>query len=311
MNELFGPVLSVMRAESLEHAIELVNETGYGLTSGLESLDEREQELWKNTLRAGNLYINRPTTGAIVLRQPFGGMGKSSIGSGRKAGGFNYVAQFMDLTLSNPPDNESSHHPFIERLTPLLRKKSFTDEVRKAIGTLSHFAYWLEKEFSREHDYCQIRGESNIIRYVHVQSVLLRFGPNDTLDEMIASIAAVKMAGAKLTVSIPSGSYTPELSWLVANRSSFLDAEDLFVIEDEAQLLRTIDRSERIRFLRAENITQTFYQKVADRARYIASEPFIAHGRIELMHYFIEQSISYSYHRYGNLGLRGLKREGE
>ena len=97
MNELFGPILSVMRAEDLDHAIEIVNATGYGLTSGLESLDKREQEKWKNEIIAGNLYINRGTTGAIVLRQPFGGMRKSAIGSGKKAGGFNYVSQFMKI----------------------------------------------------------------------------------------------------------------------------------------------------------------------------------------------------------------------
>ena len=87
--ELFGPVLGVMEARDLDAAIDLVNATGYGLTSGLESLDDREQELWCSRIRAGNLYINRPTTGAIVLRQPFGGMGKSSVGPGIKAGGPN------------------------------------------------------------------------------------------------------------------------------------------------------------------------------------------------------------------------------
>src|SRR5262249_56224774 len=72
--------------------------TGYGLTSGLESLDDREQQLWCSRIRAGNLYINRPTTGAIVLRQPFGGIGKSSVGPGIKAGSPNYVVPLMRIT---------------------------------------------------------------------------------------------------------------------------------------------------------------------------------------------------------------------
>src|SRR5512139_512573 len=97
MNEFFGPVLAVMRFEKLSKAVSLVNQTGYGLTSGLESLDEREWDYWKQHIRAGNLYVNRVTTGAIVLRQPFGGMGKSGFGPGMKAGGPNYVAQFMDF----------------------------------------------------------------------------------------------------------------------------------------------------------------------------------------------------------------------
>jgi RHH-type proline utilization regulon transcriptional repressor/proline dehydrogenase/delta 1-pyrroline-5-carboxylate dehydrogenase len=93
--ELFGPVLGVMPAENLEHAMELANATGYGLTSGLESLDRREQEAWKEGIKAGNLYINRGTTGAVTLRQPFGGMGKSALGAAIKAGSPNYVSQFM------------------------------------------------------------------------------------------------------------------------------------------------------------------------------------------------------------------------
>ncbi|MEM9658634.1 MAG: aldehyde dehydrogenase family protein, partial [Planctomycetota bacterium] len=96
--EFFGPLLGVMPAKNLHEAIDLVNATGYGLTSGLESLDEREHQLWQEGIRAGNLYINRPTTGAIVLRQPFGGMGKSCYGPGLKAGGPNYVIPLMILS---------------------------------------------------------------------------------------------------------------------------------------------------------------------------------------------------------------------
>ena len=92
--EFFGPLLSVLRADNLEHAIEIANQTPYGLTAGLESLDDREQELWRSTIQAGNLYINRPTTGAVVLRQPFGGIRSSSFGPEIKAGGPHYINLF-------------------------------------------------------------------------------------------------------------------------------------------------------------------------------------------------------------------------
>ncbi|MFQ5485144.1 MAG: bifunctional proline dehydrogenase/L-glutamate gamma-semialdehyde dehydrogenase, partial [Desulfobacterales bacterium] len=101
--EFFGPLLGVMCAENLDHAIEIVNQTGYGLTSALESLDEREHERWKSSIRAGNLYINRGTTGAMVLRQPFGGMVKSALGAGIKVGGPNYVTQFIDYEETGFP----------------------------------------------------------------------------------------------------------------------------------------------------------------------------------------------------------------
>ena len=80
------------------HGIRLVNSSEYGLTSGLQSLDESEQLLWKNSIEAGNLYINRGITGAIVNRQPFGGMKRSAFGGGIKAGGPNYVSCFINIT---------------------------------------------------------------------------------------------------------------------------------------------------------------------------------------------------------------------
>ena len=88
-NELFAPLLSVVCADNFEHAIALANSSEYGLTAGLQSLDESEQKRWKNSIEAGNLYINRGITGAIVSRQPFGGMKRSAFGGGIKAGGPN------------------------------------------------------------------------------------------------------------------------------------------------------------------------------------------------------------------------------
>ena len=64
--ECFGPVLGVMRADDLDHAIELQNAVAYGLTGGLHSLDEDEIERWLERVEVGNAYVNRHTTGAIV-----------------------------------------------------------------------------------------------------------------------------------------------------------------------------------------------------------------------------------------------------
>ncbi|MGC4173976.1 proline dehydrogenase family protein [Demequina sp.] len=91
LTEYFGPVLSVMTAPTLETAIETVNAVDYGLTSGLHSLDESEIALWLAQIDAGNLYVNRGITGAIVRRQPFGGWKRSAVGPSAKAGGPHYV----------------------------------------------------------------------------------------------------------------------------------------------------------------------------------------------------------------------------
>ena len=90
-NEWFGPVLGLMVAPNLKTAIEWQNATNFGLTAGIHSLDADECALWMDSVEAGNLYINRGITGAIVQRQPFGGWKRSSVGANAKAGGPNYV----------------------------------------------------------------------------------------------------------------------------------------------------------------------------------------------------------------------------
>lgn len=94
MTEVFGPVLAIMTARNLREAIEMQNAVEYGLTAGLQSLDRAEIAEWRDKVVAGNLYVNRTTTGAIVERQPFGGWKRSSVGWGLKAGGLNYLFNF-------------------------------------------------------------------------------------------------------------------------------------------------------------------------------------------------------------------------
>ena len=92
LNEWFGPVLGIMVSPDLESSIKWQNATDYGLTAGIQSLDPKECEYWIENVEAGNLYVNRGVTGAIVNRQPFGGWRRSSVGATAKAGGPNYVA---------------------------------------------------------------------------------------------------------------------------------------------------------------------------------------------------------------------------
>ncbi len=92
LNEWFGPVLAIMVAPDLKTAIGWQNSTDFGLTAGIQSLDPDECQEWIENVEAGNLYVNRGVTGAIVNRQPFGGWKKSSVGATAKAGGGNYVA---------------------------------------------------------------------------------------------------------------------------------------------------------------------------------------------------------------------------
>jgi RHH-type transcriptional regulator, proline utilization regulon repressor / proline dehydrogenase / delta 1-pyrroline-5-carboxylate dehydrogenase len=92
--EIFGPVLVVLKAGNFAEALELALNTPYALTGGLYSRSPAHIEQARQDLRVGNLYLNRKITGALVGRQPFGGLGLSGIGS--KAGGPDYLLQFLE-----------------------------------------------------------------------------------------------------------------------------------------------------------------------------------------------------------------------
>jgi RHH-type proline utilization regulon transcriptional repressor/proline dehydrogenase/delta 1-pyrroline-5-carboxylate dehydrogenase len=91
--EIFGPVLCVIRAADLDQALRIANGTPYALTGGIFSRSPAHIERVRREFRVGNLYINRKITGALVDRQPFGGLKLSGVGS--KAGGPDYLMQFM------------------------------------------------------------------------------------------------------------------------------------------------------------------------------------------------------------------------
>ncbi|MEZ6126127.1 MAG: proline dehydrogenase family protein [Planctomycetaceae bacterium] len=92
-DELFGPVLVVLKARTLDEAFSIANNTRYALTGGVYSRSPSTLKRARNEFVVGNLYLNREITGAIVQRQPFGGYRMSGIGS--KAGGPDYLLQFL------------------------------------------------------------------------------------------------------------------------------------------------------------------------------------------------------------------------
>lgn len=92
-DEVFGPVLAVFRARDFDEALRLANATTYALTAGVFSRSPENLRKARRELVAGNIYLNRGITGALVHRQPFGGFKLSGIGT--KAGGPDYLLQFL------------------------------------------------------------------------------------------------------------------------------------------------------------------------------------------------------------------------
>jgi len=97
--EIFGPVLAVIKANDYDHALQIANDTQFGLTGAVYSSDEAKLDRARNEFHVGNLYLNRKCTGALVGVHPFGGFNMS--GTDSKAGGRDYLLLFMQAKLSS------------------------------------------------------------------------------------------------------------------------------------------------------------------------------------------------------------------
>jgi RHH-type proline utilization regulon transcriptional repressor/proline dehydrogenase/delta 1-pyrroline-5-carboxylate dehydrogenase len=315
--ELFGPVLGVVRARNVSEAISFVNQTGYGLTSGLETLDDREIELWIQRVRAGNLYVNRGITGAVVLRQPFGGMGKSALGAGIKAGGPNYVAQLMRFRNAGAPDSGNEvADPDLAELSDVLEEYLAhgnalidscipRDDVTAIVRAIASYDLAVRDEFGRDHDHFRLVGQDNLRRYLPLGDVRIRVHAADTAFELFARVCAAKAAGNHVTVSVPEGLSSPGLE-LLERLTEPWGAQVELVDESDDELALAIreHRTERVRYAARARVPAGIFHAVGDTGIYVAHAAVVEAGRIELLWYLREQSISVDYHRYGNLVAR-------
>jgi RHH-type proline utilization regulon transcriptional repressor/proline dehydrogenase/delta 1-pyrroline-5-carboxylate dehydrogenase len=273
--ELFAPLLSVVCINDLEEGLAFANSTEYGLTAGLQSLDETEIALWKDRMEAGNLYINRGITGAIVRRQPFGGMKRSAFGAGIKAGGPNYVSCFVEFTDT--------------------RKPQFTDRDELFRLARQSYAKTWEEEFSVERDVSHIVGERNTFRYLPVKSLAIRVQDSDPLvDVLLAFFGATTVVDDVVISATGTNPYLDILEKETADYGKKL------VLQTEEAFIAGMDQYERIRTCTAD-LPDALYRKAAELGLYIATATPVSIGRVELLHYVKEQSIAYEYHRYGSI----------
>ena len=313
--EFFGPILGVMLAESLEHAVTLANETGYGLTAGIETLDDREQEYWKANIFAGNLYVNRPTTGAIVLRQPFGGFGASSIGSGIKAGGPNYVTQLMKFRTSLidvAADLKNMHNQELAEFgTTLLEarrsdiKATAKQIIIQALTSYDEYAY---REYNRVHDHFHLIGQDNIRRYLPVEDLVIRVTHQDEAYEIVLRMAAAHAVGARVMLSHATAVHEELLQVLIGFTQHWKKPATQ-IVETDGELLERVARGEvsRVRYARPSAVKDGTRTALDAHNVVVMDAPVLVNGRIELLWNVREQSVSDDYHRYGNLGKRATE----
>jgi RHH-type proline utilization regulon transcriptional repressor/proline dehydrogenase/delta 1-pyrroline-5-carboxylate dehydrogenase len=285
------------------------------LTSGLESLDTSEQQYWLECVKAGNLYVNRATTGAVTLRQPFGGMGKSSLGAGIKAGSPKYVIQFMDHEDKGLPPVHPIQQP--HRMLHLAQGwqqkldwgqfSAGQSDIRKTIRAIMSYITHVEQEFSLNLDYFHLRGQDNILRYLPVGIMVVRLHREDSLFDVLARIAAAQISGCKLRISIPEDMQSDATRFLHGKEGQRLIGASRLRYETNNDLIKKIPNVNRIRYAAPNRVPETVFKAAAEVGFYIAHTPVMMEGSIELLQYYQQQSICNNYHRYGNLGTRALQ----
>jgi len=271
-------VLGLMTADSIEAAVALQNDVAFGLTAGLQSLEPEEIATWLDAVQAGNCYVNRGTTGAIVGRQPFGGWKRSSVGPGAKAGGPNYliglgswapdgIADAPELTLAGPVNRivKAAADPFV------------------AAGARSDEEAW-RQEFGVARELQGLFAERNLLRYRPVP-VTVRIEAGAAERDVLRVLAAGARSGAALTVSSASPPAADIRSLLdglhIAHR-----VEDAPVLTGRVRLVG----GEAASLLRAAN---------GDPDLAVWADPVTTAGRLELLPFLHEQSISITAHRFG------------
>ncbi len=306
LTEYFGPVLGVMTAASLDEALDLQNAVDYGLTAGIHSLDPDEVEHWLDRVEAGNLYVNRGTTGAVVRRQPFGGWKRSSVGPGAKAGGPNtLIALGSWLPDAAAPDDrmldalaldglDERVRAVIEGAQPAIDYPSFA--VVRA-GALSDEAAW-QGEFGLSRDVSALGVERNVFRY-RPAAATIRLAEGASLTELLRILVAGVRAGARLTVSsaipLPSG-----LRRVLVGDGALVPLGGAEVESDAAFAARiAAEPPARIRLIGGDASTlQTALGGAPDVA--VWSGAVTEAGRIEMLPFLREQAVSVTAHRFGN-----------
>ena len=276
--EYFGPVLGVMHADTLAEAVRMQNGTAYGLTAGLHSLDEDEIAWWTQHVEAGNLYVNRGITGAIVQRQPFGGWKHSSIGQTSKAGGPNYLVHLMDICdpdAGGPGWADDARHSDREHMATTFAPRDIQD----------------------------LHGEVNVLRYLPLP-VMIRAADGAEAHELsrVLHAAATAAAPVQLSVATETLAAAAERDGIARSHIQIEDSESFAsrVADLEQSRIRLIgptDAALTDAALTDAALTDAIAARI-EVALYDA--PVVSSGRVELLTFLREQAISATDHRYGN-----------
>ncbi len=301
--EFFGPVLGIMTAADLEEAVDIQNEVEYGLTAGLHSLDTIEIAHWLERVEAGNVYIDRGITGAVVRRQPFGGWKKSSVGSGFKAGGPNYLFGFgtwesqrnkdFDKSGADAAEDDAAASAGSDRLLTAAREWTGTDSEMLQRCFADDARAW-RTEFGVARDVSGLVVERNLLRYLPAR-VCVRLGENGRPGDLVRVLGAAARAGARVEVS-------SALAIPCAVLSAVEGVVDRSVIENDGEWLDRISSAGPMRVRMIGGDPHALTERLGTRCDLVLwDHPVTESGRVEMLPFLREQSVSITAHRFGTL----------
>ncbi|GAA3918188.1 bifunctional proline dehydrogenase/L-glutamate gamma-semialdehyde dehydrogenase [Microbacterium invictum] len=291
--EYFGPILGVMTAATLDEAIAIQNEISYGLTAGIHALDAGEIRTWLAGIQAGNLYVNRGITGAIVQRQPFGGWKKSVVGAGFKAGGPNYLiglGRWADAPVTGAAADDASPAGGVVTAASASLTGDERDWLTQAVATDA--AAWRD-EFAAPRDRSGLTAERNVFRYLPVDADI-RAEKDATIAEISRVVAAAVRTGSRVHLSVA----TPLPETLA---SAVRDAGIDVVVEDApTAYARYIAQPwPRVRLIGASGVE--LIRAAGGRPDLTVFDGAVTRaGRVELLPFLREQAVSITAHRFGN-----------
>ena len=305
LTEYFGPVLAIMRAETLDEAIKIQNAVEFGLTAGIHSLDSDEISYWLERVQAGNVYINRGITGAIVRRQPFGGWKRSQVGTGSKAGGPNHLIGMMRVAPAPRPTSyggelESLHYTTLSTLDALHEKVAGGGE--SGNGDAADFRYALrsvqdalDAVYLVDADVSGLGVEKNVFRYRPTEVMVRLEDPADWW-QVAPMLAGAAHGGTKVTLSVGDDLRdTVAQAFRSGDIKVLTESTDIWL----AGLADNPTAFRKIRYFGDDprGVAEAVNGSV-DVAIY--SDPATFNGRVDLRPFFLEQSVAATNHRFGD-----------
>ena len=298
--ELFAPIIGIIRAHNFQHALSIVNRIPYGLTAGLMTLDEEEQKKWLASITVGNYYINRPITGAIVNRQPFGGVKESSFGLGFKAGGPFYLHQFAHINKEESLPNLQSEFPKqLSRFQEIVKPYLTREDYQKWRTFMKHCALETERLTAKTHER-SILGEENIYFFRPHSYIIFRITKETTTLDQAIILGCFKLTRTPFELSVDT------MVSLFSDKDTLLKtfSKTPFHEESENTLLARLPQFPHSRIRQTDKPGKRFLTNCHQHSISVIHSPISNSPVLEVAYLMSETSVSRKAHRHGNVSLQ-------